>query len=97
MFPENPLSQAHEFLIAVLKDELVAVRHDDEEENGTSADNHTTDPGTELTAEERAEKEKELLLGLFVDECRRHTIQYCDGVPGHISENKERRFPCFES
>lgn len=75
MFPENPLSQAHEFLIAVLKDELVVVRHDDEEENGTSADNHTTDPGTELTAEERAEKEKELLLGLFVDECRRHTIQ----------------------
>ena len=69
LFPENPLSQAHEFLLSVLNDEYVTVRQEDEpeEKEGENKD---------LSEEDKAvkkEKEKELLLGLFVDENRRYT------------------------
>ena len=70
LFPENPLSQAHEFLLAVLNDEFVTVRQeadDSEEDTAEENDDIVESP------EEKAEREKEFLLGLFVDECRRYT------------------------
>lgn len=72
LFPDNPLSQAHEFLLAVLNDEFVTVRQDSDDED----DKEDTDPASadsDETPEQRAEKEKEFLLGIFVDECRRYT------------------------
>ena len=68
LFPENPLSQAHEFLLAVLNDEYVTVRED-----AGSKENKESE---ELSDEEKAakkEEEKELLLNLFVDQNRRIT------------------------
>lgn len=71
LFPENPLSQAHEFLIAVLRDEFTTVR-DDSPAGGPESDEEQK-ASDDLTPEEKAAREKELLLGLFVDECRRYT------------------------
>ena len=59
LFPQNPLSQAHEFLLAVLKDEFVMLRQD------------TDDTEEEIGAGE--DEERDFLLNLFVDECRRDT------------------------
>ena len=69
LFPENPLSQAHEFLLSVLNDEYVTVRQDDESEE-------EKEESKELTEEEKAakkEEEKEFFLELFVDRNRRYT------------------------
>ena len=61
LFPENPLSQAHEFLLAALKDEYVIVNQNNEAEEAVSE------------REGLNEEEKETLLNLFVDKCRRDT------------------------
>ena len=68
LFPESPLSQVHEFLLAVLNDEFVNVRQeaDDAEEITAQEENDI--------AESPEEREKEFLLDLFVDECRRCTF-----------------------
>lgn len=80
LFPENPLSQAHEFLLAVLHDEFVTVRQEstDAEEAEDAEDKSETSP------EKRAEKEKEFLLGIFADECRRYTY------PVEVEKKKEK-------
>lgn len=70
LFPENPLSQAHEFLYAVLRDEFTTVREDSPKGQSAVEDEQKSSDDSK-TAEEKAEKE--LFLGLFVDECRRHT------------------------
>ena len=71
LFPESPLSQAHEFLLAVLNDEFVNVRQeaDDAEEYTVQEEEDIAE-----SSEEKAEREKEFLLDLFVDECRRCTF-----------------------
>ena len=71
LFPENPLSQAHEFLLAVLKDELVEAPSENDQDEA-SQDEESLDIDAETSKEEKTEKE--MLLGLFVDECRRHTF-----------------------
>ena len=63
LFPENPLTQAHAFLLAVLNDELVIIKKESEGEK--SSDETVSD-------EEKKAKSNEFLAGLFVDECRRH-------------------------
>ena len=67
LFPENPLTQAHAFLLAVLNDELVIVKKESEDE--TPSD---TEEDDSLSEEEKKAKSNELIAGLFVDECRRH-------------------------
>lgn len=74
LFPENPLSQAHEFLIAVLRDEFTTVLQDDEEE-AESSDSGEEDNADNLSPEEKAKKENEMLRGLFIDECTRYTVE----------------------
>jgi len=68
LFPENPLTQCREFLLAVLQDEFVSVRKEEKEEDAQKSDKQE-----ELSPEEKASNEKEMMLGLFVDECRRYT------------------------
>ena len=69
LFPENPLSQAHEFLLAVLNDKFVTVRQDTDDTKEDTAD----EKDTIVESPEEAEKERLFLLGLFVDECKRYT------------------------
>lgn len=59
LFPYHPLTQAREFLLAVLQDKFVIVKKEDSEDN-------------EEDAKEKPD-EKEFLRKLFVDECQRHT------------------------
>lgn len=72
LFPDNPLSQAHEFLYAVLRDEFTTVR----EKSTDDADSGDEQKNSEesLTQEEKTEKDKALWQQLFVDECKRCTI-----------------------
>lgn len=81
LFPENPLSQAHEFLLAVLRDEFVAARQEsaDADEEAEDAEDES-----ETSPERRAEKEKKFLLGIFADECRRYTY------PVEVEKKKEK-------
>lgn len=73
LFPDNPLTQAREFLIAALRDEYVIVRKENDD-NESASDEDQKDNEDNLTPEEKKEKEKEFLRGLFEDRCRRHTI-----------------------
>jgi len=73
LFPENPLSQAREFLLAVLKDELVTTCPDDDDD-GESGSEEKQESEDNLSAEEKAEREKSYFRDLFVDECRRYTV-----------------------
>ena len=82
LFPENPLSQAHEFLLAVLRDEFVTVRQESDEADEDAED---AESDSEVSPEERAEKEKEFLLGIFVDECRRYTY------PVEVEKKNEKK------
>ena len=59
----------HEFLLAILNDELVTVRNDESEEKSEPDDAAQADSSVDASEEKT---EKELLLGLFVDECRRY-------------------------
>ncbi len=57
LFPDNPLSQAREFLLAVINDELVVEKDEYEEKNETQPE----------------EENDFSIADLFVDECRRYT------------------------
>lgn len=93
LFPEHPLSQAHEFLLAVLRDEFVTVRQSNDDPEADSINEEDT--GSE-SPEERAKKEKEFLLGIFVDECRRYTYSVeveKKKASGEKSEKKKKEKP----
>lgn len=66
LFPYHPLTQAREFLLAVLYDKFVIIKKEDSEESKESSD---------ANKEETKEKqdEKEFMKKLFVDECQRIT------------------------
>lgn len=81
LFPENPLSQAHEFLLAVLLDEFVAAGQDSGEGKDDATDRE--DKNVVNSSGEKAEEEKEFLLSLFVDECLRRTY------PVEVEKKKE--------
>lgn len=74
MFPGSPLSQAHEFLRAVINNEYVLIKkaNDNEEENSSSSSDKTDED--DRSDVDRQEQEKELLKKLFVDECLRYTV-----------------------
>lgn len=57
LFPYNPLSQAREFLLAVINDELVIEKEESEEDKESQSD----------------EEKDFSVADLFVDECRRYT------------------------
>ena len=57
LFPYHPLTQAREFLLAVLEDKFVIMKKDNSEEN-------TEEESTQK------EEEKDFLKRLFVDECQ---------------------------
>lgn len=65
LFPGNPLTQAREFILALINDELVTVGDNSDEEN---------DDKEELSEEEKQNESDELLASLFEDECRRYTL-----------------------
>lgn len=64
LFPENPLTQAREFILALINDELVTVGDNSDED----------DDKEELSEEEKQKESDEFLAGLFEDECRRYTL-----------------------
>ena len=61
LFPYSPLTQAHEFLLAVLEDKFVITKRDD------------TDAEKNHSASDNKMSEQEILSKLFVDECLRIT------------------------
>ncbi|WP_051206096.1 hypothetical protein [Butyrivibrio sp. FC2001] len=65
LFPDNPLTQAREFILAIINDELVTVGNEDSDEEDEDK--------KELSEEEKQQKSKEFMAGLFEDECRRYT------------------------
>lgn len=69
LFPENPLTQAHAFLHAVLNDRLVII-----EKENTDEQSSETNDSESMTEEEKKARSNEFMAGLFVDECRRHTF-----------------------
>ncbi len=94
LFPENPLTQAHAFLLAVLNDELVIVKKESEEEASSDEEEEL------LTDEEKRAKSNEFLAGLFVDECRRQrfTVEIetvkspdCDKTDKVDGDKKEKK------
>ena len=91
LFPENPLSQAHELLLAILRDEYATVHEDRQKE--TDADQAASDKDETMAAEEKAEKDKESLLSLFVDECKRYTKPVEVEVPkdGEATKHKKEK------
>ena len=70
LFPDNPLTQAREFILAVIMDELVIEKKEDEDTD--NADENAASGEQEKTPEEQKEEEKEFCKSLFVNECRRH-------------------------
>ena len=83
LFPDNPLSQAHEFILAIINDELVIMKED-----STNKDTSDSDKNEAMSNEEEQVESKRLLAGLFVDECRRHTITI-DIDPVNTDENND--------
>ena len=85
LFPDNPLTQAHELLMAVLNDEFVIARKEDNDEEKTS------DVAEEnLSDEEKEEKKRESIRQLFVDECQRYTYPVEVDKPEDVNvESKE--------
>ena len=59
LFPYSPLTQAREFVLAIINDELVIINKEDD------------DTSTEQD-DKKDFNEKEYCLGLFEDRCRRH-------------------------
>lgn len=66
LFPYHPLTQAREFLLAVLNDKFVTIKRDDSNDKKDNAED------SKENAEEKQD-EKEFLKKLFVDECQRIT------------------------
>lgn len=88
LFPENPLSQAHEFLLAVLKDEFVTVRQESVDDAESESPLDQKESGNAEDKEGREESEKEFLQNVFVDECRRYT--YLVEVEKQRKQNPEK-------
>jgi len=66
LFPEHPLTQAHELLLAVLEDKFAATRDEVPEEYKKEESDQNEESLEGVSDEER-------LRQLFVDECRRYT------------------------
>ncbi len=66
LFPDNPLTQAHELLLSVLEDRYVKVKRDIDDEEAETKNDGDKDKS-------REEQEREFLLKIFVDECMRIT------------------------
>ena len=81
-FPENPLSQAREFILAIVNDELVTSRKDDSDEETEEFEN--------LSEEEKRKRSNETLSKMFVDECRRYT-ETIDIEPDNDDESETKR------
>lgn len=73
LFPEHPLSQVREFLLAVLKDELIDAARENEI---LKTDQSTTEEEQSKTEEEK----REILLKLFEDCCRRKTYRIDEDI-----------------
>lgn len=67
LFPENPLTQAHEFLYAILNNTLVFIKK--------SPDENLSENREQLTEEQKEQESREFLRGLFEEKCRRHTVE----------------------
>lgn len=82
LFPFNPLTQAREFVLAIVNDELVIIKKDESEDDDEVKE--------ESDSEEKVD-EKEFCLGLFADECRRHTyeVNVIDDTSKSGTEKKE--------
>lgn len=86
LFPYHPLTQAHELLLAVIKNEYVNLTRD-ENEASDEKDPQSDEDGS--SAEDKEENENDFIRGLFVNECRRYTYPVDIGAMNEKGSEKQ--------